>query len=77
MALPRTSSAQWGELARLVGRDHAQRHGPLWLWVDADLHQRQAPAGCAHVRTPAAAIQLLGESPAERLFFAAPQRRSR
>lgn len=60
------------ELAWLVARDHAQRHGQLWLWVDPDLNGRQAPGGWAQVRTPAEAIELLAAFPADRLSFCGP-----
>jgi HD domain-containing protein len=49
------------ELAWLVARDHAQRHKPVSLWVDPDMHQRQAPEGWAQVCTAEDAIALLDE----------------
>jgi HD domain len=50
-----------GELAWLIAREHAQGHEQLWLWVDPDLHERQAPNGWAQVRTASEAIRLLDE----------------
>jgi len=49
------------ELAWLVARDHAQRTEQVWLWVDPDVHQRQAPDGWVQVRTAGEAISLLDE----------------
>ena len=49
------------ELAWLVARDHAERCEQLWLWVDPDFHERQAPDGWAQVRTSGEAIALLDE----------------
>jgi HD domain len=51
------------ELAWLVARDHAERCEQLWLRVDPDLHERQAPDGWVQVRTSGEAIALLDEFP--------------
>ena len=47
------------ELAWLVARDDAQRSDVVRLWLDADLHQGQAPTGWVQVRTPEEATELL------------------
>ena len=49
------------ELTWLAARDDAQRSEWLWLWVDPDVHGRQAPDGWVQVRTPRQAIGLLNE----------------
>jgi len=48
-----------GELAWLVARDEANRSEQVRLWLDADLHEGQAPEGWIQVRTPEEAIELL------------------
>jgi (p)ppGpp synthase/HD superfamily hydrolase len=50
------------ELAWLVARDDAQRSDVVRLWLDADLHQGQAPTGWVQVRTPEEATELLRTS---------------
>ncbi len=47
------------ELAWLVALDGAQRNRELRLWLDPDLHDRQAPSEFVQVRTAAQAIELL------------------
>jgi hypothetical protein len=49
------------ELTWLAARDAAQRSEWLWVWVDPDVHGRQAPDGWVQVRTPRQAIGLLNE----------------
>jgi hypothetical protein len=49
------------ELTWLSAHDAAQRSESLWLWVDPDVHGRQAPDGWVQVRTARQAIALLGE----------------
>jgi hypothetical protein len=65
------------ELAWLVARDHAQRHTPMWLWVDPDLHECQAPEGWAQVRTAGEAIQLLDRHEVQGISFHGPAEASR
>ncbi len=52
-----------GELAWLVANDEAQRSDRVRLWLDPDLHNRQAPEGWVQVRTPEEAVQLLETYP--------------
>jgi hypothetical protein len=47
------------ELAWLVALEGAQRNADLRLWLDADLHHRQAPSEWVQVRTAEQAIELL------------------
>jgi hypothetical protein len=56
-----------GELAWLVAHDEAQQSGASQLWVDPDLHRRQAPEGWIQVRSAGEAIQLLDEFDVEAL----------
>ncbi len=65
------------ELAWLVACDHAERHSPLCLWVDPDLHARQAPDGWAQVRTAGEAIQLLDRYEVMAVSFLGPAEASR
>jgi HD domain len=65
------------ELAWLIARDDAQRHERLWLWVDPDLHARQAPRGWVHVRTAAEAIALLEDYPVQTVSFYEPAEAAR
>ena len=60
-----------GELAWLVARDDTQRLVPRRVWLDADLHTGQAPAGWIQTRTAADAIQLLDEFTAHELSLPA------
>ena len=60
------------ELTWLVARDDAQRSERLSLWVDPDIHQRQAPVGWAQVRTAGEAIALLDEFPVEVMSLHGP-----
>jgi hypothetical protein len=64
------------ELTWLVARDHAQHSSRLWLWVDPDLHQRQAPDGWAQVRTAGEAIALLDEFPVQVMSLHGPSEAS-
>ena len=62
------------ELAWLVARDEAQRQRIRRVWVDADLHNRQAPEGWIQARGAADAIQLLGEFTVHELsLYAGPE----
>jgi hypothetical protein len=54
-----------GELAWLVANDEAQRSDRVRLWLDPDLHNRQAPEEWIQVRTPDEAIQLLEKYPVQ------------
>jgi (p)ppGpp synthase/HD superfamily hydrolase len=54
-----------GELAWLLALEEARRTSNVRLWLDADLHTRQAPEGWIQVRTAIEAIQLLDELPVE------------
>ncbi len=58
-----------GELSWLVARDDAQRSRQISLWVDPDLHTRQAPRGWIQVRTAGETIALLDEFPVQTLSF--------
>ncbi len=58
-----------GELSWLVARDNAQRSRRIALWVDPDLHTRQAPHGWVQVRTAGETIALLDEFPVQILSF--------
>lgn len=60
------------ELSWLVARDNAQRSQRLSLWVDPDIHRRQAPAGWAQVRTAGEAIALLDEFRVEAMSLHGP-----
>jgi hypothetical protein len=60
------------ELSWLVARDDAQRSQRLRLWVDPDIHTRQAPPGWVQARTAGEATALLGEFPVQTLSFAEP-----
>ncbi len=55
------------ELAWLVARDQAQQARRPRLWVDPDLHHRQAPEGWVQVRTADEAITLLTTFPVDAL----------
>jgi HD domain len=59
------------ELAWLVARDEAQRRRTRRVWVDADLHNRQAPEGWIQARSAADAIQLLDEFTVHELSLSA------
>ena len=48
-----------GELAWLVALEESAQAQELRLWLDPDLHARQAPQGWVQVRTPDEAIQIL------------------
>ena len=61
-----------GELAWLVARDDAQRSRRRSLWVDPDLHTRQAPRGWIQVRTAGETVALLDEFAVQILSFHAP-----
>jgi hypothetical protein len=61
-----------GELSWLVARDDAQRSGRISLWVDPDLHTRQAPLGWVQVRTAAETIALLDEFAVRSISFNDP-----
>ncbi len=60
------------ELAWLVARDDAGRSEEISLWIDPDLHARQAPEGWIQVRTAGETIALLDEFPVQTLSFNAP-----
>ena len=64
------------ELSWLVARDDAQRSRRRSLWVDPDLHTRQAPHGWIQVRTAGEAIALLNEFAVQLLSFHAPAQAS-
>ena len=64
------------ELSWLVARDDAQRSRRRSLWVDPDLHTRQAPYGWIQVRTAGEAIALLDEFAVQLLSFHAPAQAS-
>ncbi len=57
------------ELSWLVARDEAQRTKRLRLWVDPDIHTRQAPPGWVQARTAGEATSLLDEFPVHGLSF--------
>jgi hypothetical protein len=59
------------ELAGLVARDEAQRLSIRRVWVDADLHNGQAPEGWIQARSAAEAIQLLDEFTVRELSLSA------
>jgi len=61
-----------GELSWLVARDDAQHSRCVALWVDPDLHSRQAPRGWVQVRTAGEAIAVLDEFPVQVMSFDAP-----
>lgn len=61
------------ELTWLVARHRARSSEQLWLWVDEDLHQRQAPDGWIHVRTSDEAVALLAEFPVHVLSLPSPE----
>ena len=61
-----------GELSWLVARDDAQRSRRRSLWVDPDLHTRQAPRGWIQARTAGETIALLDEFAVQFLSFHAP-----
>jgi hypothetical protein len=65
-----------GELSWLVARDDAQRSDRLRLWVDPDLHSRQAPSGWIQVRTARETVALLDESAVQKVSFDAPEQAS-
>ena len=56
----------------MVARDDAQRSKRLCLWVDPDIHTRQAPPGWAQARSAGEATALLDEFPVDALSFAEP-----
>jgi hypothetical protein len=60
------------ELSWLVALDDAQRSGPISLWVDPDLHARQAPHGWVQVRSAGEAIALLDEFAVQIISFNSP-----
>jgi hypothetical protein len=57
------------ELSWLVACDDAERARCLWLWVDPDLHTRQAPHDWVQVRTAGEAITLLDAFSVEVVSF--------
>ena len=57
------------ELSWLVARDDAQRSRRIALWVEPDLHTRQAPPGWIQVRTAGETIALLDEFAVQVLSF--------
>ena len=62
-----------GELSWLVARDDAQRSGQISLWVDPDLHTRQAPHGWIQVRTADETIALLDEFAVQKISLTPPR----
>ena len=61
-----------GELSWLIALDDAQRSRRISLWVDPDLHTRQAPHGWIHVRTAGETIALLDELAVQIVSFRTP-----
>jgi HD domain len=64
------------ELSWLVARDDAQRSDRLWVWLDPDLHTRQAPPGWIQVRTAGEAIALLDAFEVQTVSFDTPAQAS-